>query len=896
MRTSLKILLTLWFIGFFLTAITGQEVPEIVQLKNKNPLINHQNWMITQDCEGYIYVANSNGIFIYNGFDWQQVLLPKMRKPRAVFLGKDCRIYTGGYETFGYIDRGNPNRPVYHPIADSLLEGTKEEIWSVFGNQEQIIFQSFSNLYSFDYQRVASVVPPSNIMLGRNIGERLFIPRIEQGLYQLRGLTIELVKAVSELPPKAKIADLTDGLSSDKLILGTQYNGLFQIKDDQLTAIECSLGERLKVEQINRIIRLKSGSYAIGTILNGVYITDDLFKVKYHLNKTNGLSNNTVLSLFEDDQQNLWIGLDKGIDLIKINNPVNYFYDRQGKLGNIFTSIHHQDVLYLGTNQGVFRQRSDGSFQLIDNSQGQIWSFLEIDGDLVCGHNKGTFLVKENDFIQISDITGGWFMKKIGEKSILQSTYTGLVKLNKQNNKWLPPKRVENGKLLFEKFILEDKLLVGNHDDHGIHKLEFENTNYEKVVKQISLSLPEKLKESSQFNLLDADEAIVLAADTSLLILKEDRFVPIESMQWQRLLVDEKFKLNYDFHQAFYELAEYKSFPNAPFYQPELSQDNFIIGFDEGYLKIPRQSLKQERKSNVTQVDYLLVNGKLMPDNEQSDYELTAKQQNITIQLKNIDYSKSSETLYYQLDNWDQRWYPLSDIGHINFINLDDGSYTLFIKNNNQLPKKLLTFSIAPRWYESWIGGLLYLILFAGLLYYLQRRSENKLTSKTQQLKLEKEKELESARIKSKNDQLHREVIYKSKMLANSTLSLVQKNKMLIQLKSEISKAVTGDSSTKQRILRLINRNISRDEDWEIFERNFAAVHEDFLQKLKTKYPNITAGELRLAAYIRMNLSSKEIAPLLNISLRAVENKRYRLRKKMELEHEDNLSEHLLRL
>lgn len=896
MKALRNFLFTLSFVYCCLTVMTAQEVPEIVQFKNEHPWINHQNWMITQDCEGYIYVANSNGVFIYNGFDWQKILLPQQQKPRAVFRGKDCRIYAGGYEAFGYIDRSDPSRPYYQPVADSILLGTQQEIWNIFGNDQQIVIQSFSNLFIFDYQVITSVIPPSNIMLGKNIEEKLFIPKIEQGLYELQGQTINAIHAVDDLPPKVKIADLSVGSSSGEIVLGTQYNGLYRFLNNDIVSVNSALNDRLKAEQINKIIRLRSGSYAIGTILNGVYITDDFLSVKYHLNKTTGLSNNTVLSLFEDRQQNLWIGLDKGVDLLRINNPVNYYYDQQGKLGNIFTTIHHQGVLYLGTNQGVFRQQPDGSFQLIDNSQGQIWSFLIVDGDLICGHNKGTFLVKENEFIQISDITGGWYMEKTGKGSVLQSTYTGLVKLEKKGKKWMPPRRIEEGNLMLEKFILIDTLLVGYHAYHGIHKLIFESRNYDKIVKQKKILTSETLAEHVKINLLEASDAIVMMADTNLLVLNENEFNEIDHLLRQQLFKDEKFKLNFDFFQTIQDVASQKSFLNAQFYQPEMAQDDFIVGFDEGYLKIPRQSVNYQKNSGVTELDYLLVNGKLKRNTTNSEYKFSAREQNITIQLKNISYGIDFNNLQYQLLNWDNRWYPVADNGRINFVNLDDGNYTLKIKYNSEVPEKLLAFDIAPRWYESWIGALLYTILFIRLIYYLNRRNEQKLSAKTEQLKAEKKKELESAHIKSKNDQLQREIIYKSKMLANSTLSLVQKNKMLNQLKQEISKDSTGDSSTKQRILRLINRNINRDEDWEIFERNFAAVHEDFLEKLKSRYPSITAGELRLAAYIRMNLSSKEIAPLLNISVRAVENKRYRLRKKMELEHEDNLSEHLLRL
>ena len=96
--------------------------------------------------------------------------------------------------------------------------------------------------------------------------------------------------------------------------------------------------------------------------------------------------------------------------------------------------------------------------------------------------------------------------------------------------------------------------------------------------------------------------------------------------------------------------------------------------------------------------------------------------------------------------------------------------------------------------------------------------------------------------------------------------------------------------------MHLIELNINNQEDWQIFESHFAQVHQDFLKKLKEKHTDLTASDLQLAAYIRTNLSSKEISPLFNISLRSVENKRYRLRKKLGLLHADNLIGYLMEL
>ena len=97
-------------------------------------------------------------------------------------------------------------------------------------------------------------------------------------------------------------------------------------------------------------------------------------------------------------------------------------------------------------------------------------------------------------------------------------------------------------------------------------------------------------------------------------------------------------------------------------------------------------------------------------------------------------------------------------------------------------------------------------------------------------------------------------------------------------------------------MLRLVDEHLGNEQDWQVFEDNFNQVHDEFFKKLKSLFPSITPGDLRLAAYLRMNLSSKEIAPLLHLSIRGIENKRYRLRRKLELEGDDNLVEYLMNL
>jgi DNA-binding CsgD family transcriptional regulator len=143
-----------------------------------------------------------------------------------------------------------------------------------------------------------------------------------------------------------------------------------------------------------------------------------------------------------------------------------------------------------------------------------------------------------------------------------------------------------------------------------------------------------------------------------------------------------------------------------------------------------------------------------------------------------------------------------------------------------------------------------------------------------------------------RNERLQQEIESKNRELAISTLSLIKKNEFLNNLKAEL-KAFRGPSDI-YAVIKTIDRNISSEDDWKFFEEAFNNADKGFLQNIREKHRDLTPSDLRLCAYLRLNLTSKEIAPLLNISVRSVEVKRYRLRKKLGLSRQESLSDYIL--
>ena len=125
----------------------------------------------------------------------------------------------------------------------------------------------------------------------------------------------------------------------------------------------------------------------------------------------------------------------------------------------------------------------------------------------------------------------------------------------------------------------------------------------------------------------------------------------------------------------------------------------------------------------------------------------------------------------------------------------------------------------------------------------------------------------------------------------------MKKNDVLNEIKLKLETTLDKQGSDIKRdinsVIRILEHEISEDRDWEAIELYFNNVYKGFLKKLRDKYPELRSTELKLCAYIRMDLSNKEIAALMNNTIRGVEAYRYRLRKSLNLKREESLKEFL---
>jgi DNA-binding CsgD family transcriptional regulator len=358
--------------------------------------------------------------------------------------------------------------------------------------------------------------------------------------------------------------------------------------------------------------------------------------------------------------------------------------------------------------------------------------------------------------------------------------------------------------------------------------------------------------------------------------------------------------------------------------------ENIFIGSNNGVFHLNyRQYAESANKQNVllssvkaiAEKDSLIYGGFFMKNNQVSAEQDIGQLTTLANHWNSFhfEYSstlfaeKSNEEFSYKLIGFDRGWSKWSVKTEKDYTNLPYGWYTFSVKARNNLYHASApvnyTFIVRPAWYQTVWAYLLYLSIGGLLIYYALKIQQKRL--ELQQKRHEEEQRrlnylhsLELDRsdkeiISLKNENLESELNYKNKELATMTMHLVDRGRLLLNIKEELNNRIkklnTPDLAHQFRsVFKLLSDTEKNDDDWKNFAIYFDEVHNNFLSTMKAKFPGLSATDLKLCAYLRLNLTSKEIAQLLNISLKGVEISRYRVRKKLNLSTDINLYDFLI--
>lgn len=917
----------LWMLGWlsYFSAFGNGETPRIINFNKEAYRAQNQIWEIAQSPRGFMYFGNNAGLIEFDGTRWRTYILPDKQIVRAVACDSLGHVFTGGFGQFGYwANDQHTGELTYHSLSNNLRYDRieKEEIWHIVVFSKGVLFQSFGIIYYYDYHEVKEIVPPSNIMFLQAVNKEIIVPVISKGLFRWQpDKGFEFVKGSEKLAGQ-KVKTLLP--FPQGWLVGTEEEGLYLYDGESFSLWSNPTQTDIKNFQLNKAIRLANGWFALGTILNGIYLLKQDGSLAYHYSKENGLQNNTVLALFQDHAGDIWTGLDKGIDLLALSEPLTYYQDRNGKIGAVYCASIFQGWLYVGTNQGVYTKPWPDNgidFQLINGTQGQVWELRIVDGQLLCGHNEGTFVISGKTAKKISAVTGGWKMASLPgvNNQLIQGTYTGLALLKKSaTGQWDLGQKLNNFSEPV-KFLAVDAAgsVLAANPYKGLKYIRMDSEK-KSVINILELGKQQGLFNPYKVQVANIDDQVLVFADTSILLWDagQGALIPISTFRKTPVkghfriipgIGPEWFKVYADHIEWFTDDKALGSLPLrlvADFENIIPLNDNFyLFCLDNGYALLDRlkRNLNPAYVPSPTIRQLATNTGKvfapfLLP--EKSALALAPNTIRFRLEYTSPFYT-SGLMFRSRLNNFERDWSVWSENASREFTNLSPGHYLFEVQSNISSVTATITIIIQPKWYQTyWARGIFALGLMA-FLALLFSWNHQRFERQRRRLEIEKERQLQQERIKTRNEQLQNDVINKSKELASSTFNLVRKNETLMQIKEALID-IKSDLGTRmpdkyyRQLIHLIDSHLDSEHDWQIFETNFNQVHEVFFKKIKEDFPNLTPGDLRLAAYLKMNLSSKEVAPLLNISLRGVENKRYRLRHKLGLPNDANLTEFLL--
>ena len=928
------------FVLFFLISsiFYGQEIPPIQIFTTKDYKAEDQNWSISQASTDQMYFANNKGLLEYNGERWQLYKTPNESILRSVRV-IDGRVYSGCYMDFGYWEKDSFGKLNYTSLVKELkiklIED--EQFWNIVSLENYILFQSLNHIYIYNTINGELKVIESQNTITKiyKVDDTIYYQKFSEGLFKIENGEEKQVTASYVIKDKV-IINVFD--KEGDLLIQTKENGFYIFKNNNVEVWNENLKNTLYHNSIYSSIQLKEGGYLLGTVSHGIILLDEEGNIKLKIDQANGLSNNTVLSLFEDSRGNIWLGLDNGINNINLNSPFTVYNDDSGVLGTVYTSLVHDDKLYLGTNQGLFYRNLDShdNFNFVEGTEGQVWCLQNIDGTFFCGHDKGTFIIENNQANLFSEVQGTWQLQKIKSMPdfLLQGNYSGLYVLQNSNGKWVLRNKLEGFDISsrYFEFVNDNQILV-NHEYKGVYKL-----NINEAFTAVDVYKKESVPKGDKSGLVSYNNSVLYAYEDGVYEYKPkkelfqkdsslSKLIGFKQYVSGKLIADKTSDKLWAFSENSLNYVEpgkissnYRAFslslPNdlrktKVGYENllELGGNKYLMGATNGYLVFDLDKLN----SNNYEVSIALngvTNYALNEDskalNIDDESQLSNKNNNISFEYSVTNFDKFLNSKYqYRLLGFNNNWSDWVDDSSVLYENLPYGNYTFEAKAKvgNTISENTISykFEINKPWFLKPLAIALYILILVLLLAIVHWLNQRHYKKQRAELLKKKERELEIKGLENqkqlmqfKNQNLQQDIENKNRELGMSTMNLINKNELLNDMKKELVKAKKIEDL--KSVIKLINKNLNTTDDWKLFEEAFNNADKDFLKKIKHIHPSLTSNDLRLCAYLRLNLSSKEIAPLLNISPKSVEVKRYRLRKKMNLGHDVNLTDYILQI
>lgn len=742
------------------------------------------------------------------------------------------------------------------------------------------------------------------------------VTTLKSGLFTFKGTELSPSGFSNEEVFKKERIYAAASLDTDRIVLATSNAGIFVIDTSGNIIQSISAAEGLQNDNVLSILPDREGNIWLG-LDNGI----DFITYNNAVKQINPLYQNSSGYAAIVFDKHLYIGTANGL-----------------------YSTALQDMTDLSFSRGHFEQ--------VANTTGQTWGLADINNHLLLGHHEGAFEIKNNTAVHVAGNSGFWNFASYGSSpevpQMLAGTYNGLQIFNVANNGFTLASSIpdfsESSRYVATD---EEHNIWVSHPYHGIYKISPVAGGRYAIQK---FTDKEGLPSVLNNHIFKIKNEIVAATTKGIYVLNAAKNRFEQSTYYYNILGNQSIRylkespagniwFIHDKTLGVIDMSGKKPFiipfpaltnkmlSGFEFIYP-LDESNIFLSGEKGFYHINYEKFKKNIPSLVVQIrsvrildktDSLLFGGYFAPVNAQ---QVQAKEipsladhwKTIHFDFSAVSFGNQTDLEYsYRLTGFEEKWSEWGKRTDKEYTNLNAGSYSFDVKVRNSINMESAAahykFEVLPPWYLTRIAMLLYLLILAAGMYLAYKWLKKKFRLQRQKYEEEQKKlryihDLEQSKIKNElialqNEKLEADISFKNAELAASAMNLVKKGELLTKIKKDlahVSKEIRNPEALTviNKMVKTVGEDDNLDKEWEQFAKHFDSVHSDFIVSLKEKHPTLTGNELKLCANLRMNLSTKEIAQLMNISVRGVEIGRYRLRKKLQLDAGVNLFDYLM--
>jgi len=912
--------------------------------------LSEKNFGIVQGQDNKMYFANDYALLQFDGHNWLAIGKPENQSELKSVGRMGQRLYVGGTSEIGYfVPRKNIGYS-YKNLTSSIddLDFTFNDVTEICVVDEEAFFLTNNG--------IVSILNDSISILGKGMKIKGMVPVKDELIFASSEALYTYNQGILQKNltfPQFNGIEITFilPLNNESFLFGTRRKGIVLYNQNGLHQWHEQSNKRFKELQINQGIVYDKEFIVFGSLHGGLILTDYRGEIIKEYSEDNGLLDNNVLDIYKDDQRNLWVAVDGGISFIELNSSFTTLNKKDGLAGSVYCIAEYNNKLYAGSDRGLYvadwdsEQQNDIQFRLIQNTSGTCWNLYKFDNDLLLAHHDGLFEIEDETAHYIGG-KGNWNIARSHRSSDIfySGSYNGIDIIKKENGSYRLISKVKGFSETARELIVDhDENLWVSHGYKGIFKIGLEQDA--SAVKQVQVfdtlsGLPTMIFN----NLIDIEYPYQLFGTQAGVYRYNDREHRMEPEPvFQNILGDEtlirQIKQTIDGDYLFIQgydridqvgiiqLFEDGSFTKkeTPFQKLKgnlipanedvyVEDDRYLIfGARDGLIIHDRFANTQNNYRHSTfinSISFPYLDSTLINVEEPKDERDESKPLSINVaEFKTLSFSYSSSflesipfTQYTSfVDGYDDDWQDWTYEAERNLSDLESGDYTFWVKSKNIYDVESSATSFRFRvpnaeWYKAstplFIGFLILLAILCFVFYYMWRTLQfrNKEVQVARKALLHSKQKIDQFKLKKNGWKKEKEKLQDQLEVSTKRIEL---NENLLATMEQL----TNRSGSNKPLLEVLNNYKSVQKELiHHTDLNQRVNQNDFLLKLKNAYPGLTARELKLCSYLRLNISSKETAEYLGISIRGVESLRYRLRKKLQLTKNQGLSDFILNI